>query len=156
MLTKSKRVLRLVPLPVLILAVLVGTYLGINAANVPHAYGVSYVIAGAWLIAGVVTGIGVLFCLPRYTRYAGALVVIAGMLLLTSFYATFLVLRETGHVKWKDPEPMVDIGPTAKADLLIYFKSDASRSKITTFLDRVILVPEPRGNSLRQGLRRFF
>ncbi len=155
MLTKSKRVLRLVFLPILILAIAVGTYLGVDAANVPHAYVVSYVFAGAWIMAGVVTGIGALFCLPRYTRYAGALVVMAGVLLLASFYATFLVLRETGHVKWNEREPMVDLGPTAKAGLLIYFKSDASRDEIRTFLDRVIFVPEPRGNSLRQGIGRF-
>ena len=106
---------------VLLIGFAVGTKLAIDAASLPHGYFVGFFFWVAWVLSLIVAGIGLLLCIPRVTRFAGMLVAMTGLLLLSSFYLVFFTLRQLGHVKFPDPEPMVELGPNVRAGLLICF-----------------------------------
>src|SRR5215210_5792557 len=53
-------------------------------------------------------------------------------------------------------ERMYPIGPEVTADLIVYFKTDATHEQIAGFWNNVLSYPEPngRGQSLRPGVGR--
>ncbi len=75
---------------------------------------------------------------------------------LVLFVVTCLCLLVTIACPFsKSENPVLPIGPTVEADLLVYFKSDLSREQINDFIDNVISIPEPEGKGyyLPPGVR---
>jgi hypothetical protein len=73
---------------------------------------------------------------------------------LLSAYCLFAVI--TGGCPFtKSENPVLPIGPTVKADLLVYFKRDLSQGQINDFINNVISIPDREGGGydLPAGVR---
>jgi hypothetical protein len=66
--------------------------------------------------------------------------------LLLSFFLCLLAVCCNAQ----DANKTIPIGPDAKADLLVYFRADATSNEIDEFLNEYILLPNPTGKGFRQ------
>jgi len=98
-------------IPVLLVPVLLGSWLGFAALSAPHGYAAAYSFGAAWLLA-IVTAVGAALLLPwRRSRRPGLLGFVGAVTILGAFYAVYLVGYGLDLHAWKHKE-RVDIPAT--------------------------------------------
>jgi peptidoglycan/LPS O-acetylase OafA/YrhL len=91
-------------IPIALLPVALGCWLGIAALRVPHGYASGYAFLAAYVLTAITT-LGAVLMLPwRRSRRAGILGLVAAAGILSVFYAVFLVGYRLELHGWKHKE----------------------------------------------------
>lgn len=146
---------------VALIAVTLGATGAIILANETSGYLAGYtwialMLVGVPLVFGLLF-LGALLNLSSKTRLFGILSIMGAILIVVSSIATFKVLDALGRVRYKH-EQMVPIVPEV-ADLVIYFKPEATHDQIENFWEETLSTRQEKGHWYRPGisgiLRRF-
>ena len=98
-------------IPLLLLPVVVGALIGIDALAAPHGYAAGYSFGAAWVLAVLTALAGALLLIARPARKAGLLGLAAAAMLLASFYLVFLTGYRLGIYAWRH-EQRIEIPAT--------------------------------------------
>ena len=93
----------------------------------------------------------ILTLFPR-ARWLGILGTTAAVLIVASSFTSFKILDALGRVQYKH-EQMIPIGPDVRADLVIFFKAEASDDEIHKFSNETISNPKDGGHWPLPGIR---
>ncbi len=129
-----------------------GVLLAFHFANEPSGFAATYIVVLLWFIALLLLIAGAALAIPRYTRWVGTLSIIAAGLLVASFFTVFKAIETFGEVRWQH-EKMIPIGPDVQANLVIYFKVDATHDQIQSFWEETISTRQERGTWPLPGVK---
>ena len=139
---------------------LISIGLGFAGAQILANETIGYVAVYTWLALTVIGVplvlslflVGAILTLFPRTRWLGILGIMAAALIVTSSFATFKILDALGRVQYKH-EQMIPIGPGVKADLVVFFKAEATDDQIYTFAKETISTPKRGGYWPLAGIR---
>jgi len=132
--------------------------IGFSGAKILANEKIGYVAGYTWfglmligrpLVLGLLLAGAILNLFPR-TRWFGILGIVAALLVVVSAFTSFRILDALGKVRYKH-EQMVPLVP-AMADLVIFFKKDASHDQVEAFWQDTLSTKQGTGHWHRPGV----
>jgi len=121
-------------------------------ARAVHGYAAAYVHPAVFAAAALLALSGALLLLPRGTRRAGRVCLLAAPLLVCSYLGSIQILHRAGKIGWEHKE-RVTMEPTGDR-LQIRFSASALELDVDrVWKEGLSLAETPRGQPLRAGIR---
>ncbi len=137
-----------------LIAITLGSSAAAIVANEQHGYVAGYTffvlfMFGLFLISALLLA-SIAFFIRHQTRWVSIVLVMSAMLIPVSYFSSFIALKRSGRVRYES-EAMRPIVPEV-ADLVIYFKSEATHDQIESFWQEILSTREEKGHRHRPGI----